>query len=117
MRKSHRQKVADRRKKRRDRARSRKPPLVGWTSIFPDNYKIDASLPSDKRPMTTAEMDSLMFFGFPEDTNPSAEPTEKVCPECEGTGWSYHEHLPIERHVGCEDCGGCGDERGTGVTQ
>lgn len=40
-------------------------------------HKIDASLPSDKRPMTTAEMDSLMFFGFPEDTNPSAEPAEK----------------------------------------
>lgn len=48
-------------------------------------------------------------------TNPPAEPTEKVCPNCDGTGWSYHEHLPIERHVGCEDCGGCGDERGTGI--
>ncbi|HOC74271.1 MAG TPA: hypothetical protein PKL54_15770 [Candidatus Hydrogenedentes bacterium] len=39
----------------------------------------------------------------------------KVCPNCDGTGWSYHEHLPIERNVGCEDCGGCGDERGTGI--
>lgn len=37
------------------------------------------------------------------------------CPDCEGTGWSYHEHLPVERSVGCESCGGCGDERGTGI--
>lgn len=50
-----------------------------------------------------------------DNTNPSAEPTKKVCPNCEGTGWAYHEPLPIERHVGCEDCGGCGDERGTGI--
>ena len=118
MSKSHRQKVADRRKKRQRRGRQKFPDIVlseaqsahlldqarrmdeviqsamfgsqpdppvcvtnphwrNWTSIFPDNYKIDASLPSDKRPMTTAEMDSLMFFGFPEDTNPSAEPAEK----------------------------------------
>jgi len=54
------------------------------------------------------------FLSSFESLNPGL--LERVCPECDGTGWSYHEHLPIERNVGCEDCGGCGDERGTGVT-
>ncbi len=53
------------------------------------------------------------FLSSFESLNPGL--LERVCPECDGTGWSYHEHLPIERHVGCEDCGGCGDERGTGI--
>lgn len=120
MRKSHRQKVADRRKKRQRRGRQKfynglvakftsqlkemqasplafagnnyldavsfslstpvcvtNPHWRNGDSIFPDNYKIDTSLPSDKRPMTTAEIDRLTFFGFPEDTNQPAEPAEK----------------------------------------
>ena len=50
----------------------------------------------------------LAMKGLPEAPTP--------CTDCEGTGWSYHEHLPVERHIGCESCGGCGNERGTGIT-
>ena len=118
MRKSHRQKVADRKAKRRAageararanqvlvnafmRVKGRPRDLRGWKGAShtdPPKWMTDGNAWIREH---AAEI-------FP--TSPS-----RACPNCDGTGWSYHEHLPIERHVGCEDCGGCGDERGTGI--
>jgi len=63
MRKSHRRKGADRKAKRRDRARSRKPSLT----IPPPRWVLDGEAWIRKN---AAELFKIY-------TNPSAEPTEK----------------------------------------
>lgn len=70
MRKSHRQKVADRKAKRRA-AGAEKHKLNDFLS------RANLCVKGHPRMLTWLEVEHLLLFGFPEDTNPSAEPTEK----------------------------------------
>lgn len=133
MRKSHRQKVADRKAKRR--AAGAENAFIGPIINAVPDYEVIGVDPAASAAGETfisaltfvvGAGDPERFLSSFESMNPGLlervrpslvlhDDAAKVCPNCDGTGWSYHEHLPIERNVGCEDCGGCGDERGTGI--